>query len=116
MIKGGRTSAATNIQAAKQILFSLIDLLETEFAKLGDSTTMPRSQYEQLSGYVNRQTEELGRLMGPVREQGIQLDESYTSMLEHARDLIVELETGYTITGGKRRRKTRRRSKTLRRK
>ena len=116
MVKGGRTSLPANIEAAKQLLFSLIDLLETEFDKLGDSTTMTRSQYQHLSGEVNQKIERLGELMAPIRERGIETDESYNSMFEHAGDLIMRLETDFQITGGKRRRKTRktRRSKTTR--
>ena len=104
--KGGRTSIAANVEQARQLLFALIDLLETEFDKLGDSTSMTRSQYEELSGDVNATTERLGQLMGPVRDLGIEPDESYNSMFEHASDLILRLETEFEITGGNRRSKT----------
>jgi hypothetical protein len=67
---------------------------------------MTRSQYDQLSGAVNATTDRLGRLMRPVRDLGIEPDESYNSMFEHASDLILQLETEFEITGGKRRSKT----------
>jgi hypothetical protein len=110
--KGGRTSLDANLEAAKEVLFDLIDFLETEFDKLGDATTMTRSQHQQLSGYVERATSRLGELMGPIRDRGLDADESYTSMFEHARDLILRLESDFEITGASRRRKTRRTKKT----
>jgi len=114
--KGGRTSFQTNVDAAKRLLLSLINLLETEFEKLGNSKTMTRSLHEQLSEEIEEATQRLGELMAPIREQGLPTDESYNSIFAHAGDLIRQFSTDYEIIGGKRRRKTRRRTKVVRKK
>jgi hypothetical protein len=110
--KGGRSNFSENIQGAKEVIRSIIDLLEPEFAKLGDVETMTRSQKAQLSEQLDRKIDELDDLMAIVRRNGVKLDDEYKALFARARDLIVRLGT---YSAGKRRRKTRR-AKTVRKK
>jgi hypothetical protein len=109
---GGRSNFIENIQAAKEVIRSIIDLLEPEFAKLGDAETMTRSQKAQLSEQLDQKIDQLDDLMAIVRRNGVKLDDEYNELFARARDLIVRLES---YSGGKRRRKTRR-AKSVRRK
>jgi hypothetical protein len=113
-IKGGRSNFSENIQSAKEVIRSIINLLEPEFEKLGYSNTMTRSQKAQLSQEVDDKINNLDDLMAPVRRNGVKPDDEYNSMFARAGELIQRLET-YSETGGRRRRKTRR-AKTVRRK
>jgi hypothetical protein len=110
--KGGRSNLSENVQGAKQIVSSIIQLLEAEFSKLGDSTTMSRSQFGQIAEEVDQKIERLADLMIPIRERGIKMDEEYESMFARADELIQRLGS---YSGGKRRSKTRR-AKSVRRK
>jgi hypothetical protein len=109
---GGKSTYSENIEVAKQVIGSIIDLLEPEFEKLGDAKTMTRSQKVQLSQEVENKIEQLGDLMAIVQRNGGKPDDEYKQMFAHARGLIVRLET---YSAGKRRRKTRR-AKSVRRK
>ena len=111
---GGKSTYSENIEVAKQVIGSIIDLLEPEFEKLGDAKTMTRSQKVQLSQEVDDKIDQLGDLMAIVRRNGGKPDDEYKQMFAHARGLIVRLEA-YSETGGRRRRKTRR-AKSVRRK
>ena len=111
MAKGGKSTYSENIEVAKQVIGSIIDLLEPEFEKLGDAKTMTRSQKVQLSQEVDDKIDQLGDLMAIVRRNGGKPDDEYKQMFAHARGLIVRLET---YSAGKRR-KTRR-AKSVRRK
>jgi hypothetical protein len=116
MAKGGKSTFSENIQAAKEVIQSIINLLEPEFEKLGDAETMTRSQQEQLSQEVNRKIDSLDELMIPIRDRGIEMDDEYKAMYAHAGELIGRLDT---YSGGKRRKTRRRktrRSKTVRKK
>jgi ElaB/YqjD/DUF883 family membrane-anchored ribosome-binding protein len=116
MAKGGKSTFSENIQAAKEVIQSIINLLEPEFAKLGDAETMTRSQQEQLSQEVNRKIDRLDELMAPVRRNGVKPDDEYNAMYARAGELIERLDT---YSGGKRRKTRRRktrRSKTVRKK
>jgi hypothetical protein len=109
---GGKSTYSENIEVAKQVIGSIIDLLEPEFEKLGDAKTMTRSQKVQLSQEVDDKIDQLGDLMAIVQRNGGKPDDEYKQMFAHARGLIVRLET---YSAGKRRRKTRR-AKSVRRK
>ena len=109
---GGRSNFSENIEAAKEVIRSIINLLEPEFEKLGYSNTMTRSQHEQLSQEVDDKINNLDDLMAPVRRNGVKPDDEYKELFARTRDLIVRLES---YSGGKRRRKTRR-AKSVRRK
>ena len=109
---GGKSTYSENIEVAKQVIGSIIDLLEPEFEKLGDAQTMTRSQKVQLSQEVDDKIDQLGDLMAIVQRNGGKPDDEYKQMFAHARGLIVRLET---YSAGKRRRKTRR-AKSVRKK
>ena len=109
---GGKSTYSENIEVAKQVIGSIIDLLEPEFEKLGDAKSMTRSQKVQLSQEVDDKIDQLGDLMAIVQRNGGKPDDEYKQMFAHARDLIVRLEA---YSAGKRRRKTRR-AKSVRRK
>jgi hypothetical protein len=112
MAKGGKSTFSDNVRGAKQVVSSIINLLETEFDKLGDSTTMTRSQHQQLVNEIDQKINHLNEFMGPIRDRGMEMDEEYNSMFAHAAQLIERLDT---YSGGKRRktrRKTRRSKKT----
>jgi len=106
--KGGKSNFSENIRGAKQIVSSIITLLEAEFSKLGDSKTMTRSQFGQIAAEIDEKIERLAELMIPIRDSGIKMDEEYNSMFAHADELIQRLGS---YSGGKRR-KTRRTKKT----
>jgi hypothetical protein len=110
--KGGKSNLSENVRGAKQIVTSIINLLEAEFSKLGDSTTMTRSQFGQIAEEIDQKIERLADLMIPIRDSGMEMDEEYNSMFAHADELIQRLGS---YSGGKRRRKTRR-AKSVRRK
>ncbi len=110
--KGGRSTYSENIEVAKQVIGSIIDLLEPEFEKLGDAKTMTRSQKAQLSEQLDQKIDQLDDLMAIVRRNGVKLDDEYKALFARARELIVRLGT---YSAGKRRRKTRR-AKTVRKK
>jgi hypothetical protein len=110
MAKGGKSNYSENIEVAKQVIGSIIDLLEPEFEKLGDAKTMTRSQKVQLSQEVDDKIDQLSDLMAIVQRNGGKPDDEYKELFARARELIVRLET---YSGGKtRRRKTRRSKKT----
>lgn len=113
MAKGGRSNFSENIRGAKQVIRSIINLLEPEFEKLGDAETMTRSQFGQISAEVDEKIDRLAELMYPIRDSGIKMDEEYNAMFAHADELIQRLGS---YSGGKRRktqrRKTRRSKKT----
>jgi hypothetical protein len=112
---GGRSNFSENIEAAKEVIRSIINLLEPEFAKLGDAETMTRSQHEQLSQEVDQKIERLGELVAPIRDSGVRTDDEYNSMFARAGELIQRLGT-YSETGGRKRRRKTRRAKSARRK
>ena len=112
--KGGKSTYSENIQGAKEVMRSIINLLEAEFSKLGDSTTMTRSQFGQITEEVNDKINQLDDLMAIVRRNGVKLDDEYKEIGARASDLILRLESYSPLAGG-RRRKTRR-AKSVRRK
>lgn len=105
MVKGGKSNQNENIRGAKQVVSSIISLLEAEFEKLGDSKIMTRSQFGQIAAEIDEKIERLAELMIPIRDSAIKMDEEYNSMFAHADELIQRLGS---YSGGKRR-KTRRR-------
>jgi hypothetical protein len=109
MAKGGKSNYSENIQGAKQVIRSIINLLEPEFEKLGDAETMTRAQKVQLSQEVDYKIDQLSDLMAIVQRNGVKPDDEYKELFARARELIVRLET---YSAGKRRRKTRRSKKT----
>ena len=109
--KGGKSTYSDNVRGAKQIVSSIINLLEAEFSKLGDSKIMTHSQFGQIAAEIDQKIERLADLMIPIRDSGIEMDEEYNSMFAHADELIQRLGS---YSGG-RRRKTRR-AKSVRRK
>jgi hypothetical protein len=112
---GGRSNYSENIEAAKEVMRSIINLLEPEFEKLGDAETMTRSQKVQLSQEVDYKIDQLDDLMAIVRRNGIKLDDEYKEIGARASDLILRLESYSPLAGRARRRKTRR-AKSVRRK
>ena len=112
--KGGKSTFSENIPPAKEVIRSIINLLESEFEKLGDSTTMTPSQFGQITEEVNDKINQLDDLMAIVRRNGAKLDDEYKEIHARARDLILRLESYSPLAGGKRR-KTRR-AKSVRRK
>lgn len=112
--KGGKSTFSENIPPAKEVIRSIINLLEAEFSKLGDSTTMTPSQFGQIKDEVNYKIDQLDDLMAIVRRNGAKLDDEYKEISARARDLILRLESYSPLAGGKRR-KTRR-AKSVRRK
>jgi methyl-accepting chemotaxis protein len=113
--KGGKSTYSENIQPAKEVMRSIINLLEAEFSKLGDAKTMTPSQFGQITEEVNVKINQLDDLMAIVRRNGAKLDDEYKEIGARASDLILRLESYSPLAGGKRRRKTRR-AKSVRRK
>ena len=112
--KGGKSTYSENIPPAKEVMRSIINLLEAEYSKLGDSTTMTPSQFGQITEEVNDKINQLDDLMAIVRRNGVKLDDEYKEIGARASDLILRLESYSPLAGG-RRRKTRR-AKSVRRK
>ena len=112
--KGGKSTYSENIPLAKEVMRSVINLLEAEFEKLGDSTPMTPSQFGQIKEEVIVKANQLDDLMAIVRRNGAKLDDEYKELGARARDLVLRLESYSPLAGGKRR-KTRR-AKSVRRK
>lgn len=112
--KGGKSTYSENIPPAKEVIRSIINLLEAEYEKLGDAKPMTPSQFGQINEEVNVKINQLDDLMAIVRRNGAKLDDEYKELGARARDLVLRLESYSPLAGGKRR-KTRR-AKSVRRK
>jgi hypothetical protein len=94
-------NATETMQAAKEVLRSIIDLLEPEIEKLGNMTP---SQLEQLEQKVELKSVRLEQLQKDI----VDYDNQYLALLFRSQKLLERLG----FSGGKRRRRTRRKKKT----
>lgn len=94
-----------NLEESRQIMTSLIDVLETEIEKIGDAGTISGPLYEQLLEQVKVKTDRLNEIIGVLRENGVRSARQYTDLFSRIRTLIGQIEQ-FQVVGGRRRAKT----------
>jgi hypothetical protein len=113
--RGGKTVnpevVRQSLEESRQIMTSLIDILETEIRTIGDSGKISSALYEQLLGQIQPKTERLQEIVATLRENGVSSSREDGQLFARIVSLITKLEE-FDKVGGRRRR----RSKTVRKK
>lgn len=99
-----------NLEESRQIMTSLIEILETEIRTIGDSGKISSALYEQLLGQIQPKTERLQEIVETLRENGVSSSREDGQLFARIVSLMTKLEE-FDKVGGKRRR-----SKTVRKK
>ena len=107
VIKGGKTVnpevVRQNLEESRQIMTSLIDILETEIRTIGDSGKISNALYEQLLGQIQPKTERLQEIVATLRENGVTSRREDGQLFARIVSLITQFEE-FDKVGGKRRR------------
>jgi hypothetical protein len=94
--KGGRTSSAEvirrNLAEARQIMNSIIEILETEIRSIGDSGKISSRLYDQLLEQVQPKTERLGEIVETLRENGAGSTRENDQLFARVVSLMTRLE------------------------
>lgn len=94
-----------SLEESRQIMTSLIDILETEIRSIGDSGKMSSALYEQLLGQIQPKTERLQEIVATLRENGVSSSREDAQLFARIVTLITQLEE-FDKVGGRRRSKT----------
>jgi hypothetical protein len=109
--KGGRTSDGElirrNLEESRQIMNSIIQIVETEIRSIGDSGEISSALYYQLLEQIQPKTERLQEIVATLRENGAGSTREDSQLFARVVSLITRLEE-FDRVGG--------RAKTVRRK
>jgi hypothetical protein len=94
--KGGRTSNAEvirrNLTESRQIMNSIIEILETEIRSIGDSGKISSRLYDQLLEQIQPKTERLGEIVETLRENGAGSTRENDQLFARVVSLMTRLE------------------------
>jgi hypothetical protein len=94
--KGGKTSNAEvirrNLTESRQIMNSIIEILETEIRSIGDSGKISIALYDQLLEQIQPKTERLEEIVAILRENGAGSTRENGQLFARVVSLMTQLE------------------------